>query len=127
MNETTTQANHELLLGLSNDAKNALRELQIISSQLLDLQRLTGDLGRATSPALGLCSPHVAEWLDAGGDPSVAIPAAQTVMALQGIGTLPVCVGHFRVLKAAMSGPQLLVAQPGVPQQTDGGLIVPGR
>lgn len=120
MSETTAQANHELLLGVNRDMKDVLHALETISQQVRALTL-------AASPALGLCSPHVAEWIDAGGDPSATLPAAQTVMMLQGVGAIPVCIGHFRALKAAMSGPQLLVAQPGVPQQSDGGLIVPGR
>lgn len=79
MSETTTQANHELLLGIGRDMNKVTHALQTICAQLLDLHR-------ATSPALGLCGSHVAEWIDAGADPSAVIPAAQTVMVVQGSG-----------------------------------------
>lgn len=127
MNETAAQANHELLLGLSRSAKTATDALQYLSKQLTTISQQLLDLNRATSPALGLCGSHVAEWIDAGADPNAAIPSAQTTIVLQGIGVVPVCLQHFRALKAAVSGPQLLVAQPGTPQPPSDGLIVPGR
>lgn len=127
MSETITQANHEMLLGLSRNTNTMTNALEHISGQLQTISQQLLDQTRAAGPTLGLCSPHVAEWIEAGGDPGTTLPGAQTVMMLQGIGALPVCIAHFRAFKAAASGPQLLLPQQGMQQPPGGGLVVPGR
>jgi hypothetical protein len=119
MSETTTQAIHELLIGVNKGMTTMLQALGIISDQLADQTRAAG------GPALGLCGSHVAEWITAGADAGAEIPAAQTVFVVPGVGVVPVCLQHFQQFMASMSGPQLLVAQPGMPEPSR--LVVPGR
>ncbi len=120
MTETRTEAIHELLIGVNKGMGTMLQALEIISEQLADQTRAAG------GPVLGLCGSHVGEWYLAGGDPGVVIPPAQTVFMVPGLGAVPVCLDHFQQLMRSMSGPQLLVAQPGMPAP-GGGLIVAGR
>jgi hypothetical protein len=126
MSETTTQAMHELLLGLNQDGKDITSVLRVMTSQLHNIFQLLADqAGAVGSPALGLCGSHVAEWIAAGGESGAVIPPAQTVFMVQGAGAVPVCLDHFRAMLASVSGSQLLVAQP--PMPPSGGLIVPSR
>jgi hypothetical protein len=121
MAETRTEALHELLIGVNKGMTTMLQALEIISEQLAAQIRATG------GPALGLCGSHVAEWHTAGRDDlgDVVIPPAQTVFMVPGVGAVPVCLQHFQQFMASMSGPQLLVAQPGMPEPSR--LVVPGR
>jgi hypothetical protein len=129
MSETTTQAMHELLLGLNQDSRTMIVELRTISLQLSAIVRLLADQALAASgPALGLCGSHMAEWIAEGAESGVTIPPALTVFMVQGVGALPVCLDHFRAMLAEVSavrGSQLVVAQPTMPPAGD--LIVPGR
>jgi hypothetical protein len=117
MSETTTQANHELLLGLGKDMKIITHAMETLSQQL---QTLTATVG----PALGMCEPCVSAWIDRGEDPEIGIPSAQTVIVVPGVGVVPVCLWHYRDDYRSQKHSQLLVAQPGMPQSS---LIVPGR
>jgi hypothetical protein len=120
MSETTAQANHELLLGLSQDMKIITHALGTMSQQLLDLTMTIG-------PALGMCGSCAAAWIAAGEDPETIIAAAMTVVVDPRAGVVPVCMWHFREACKPQESSRLLLAQPGVPQTPGTGSIVPGR
>jgi multisubunit Na+/H+ antiporter MnhC subunit len=120
MSETRAQATHELLLGLNRDTTNVLHGMEILSQQVLALTQTVG-------PARGMCGSGVAEWIAAGEDPGVPLPAAMTVAVVPGVGTVPVCLEHFREFCTSQKGPQLLLAQPGMPPTDHRGRVVPGR
>jgi hypothetical protein len=119
MSETTAQASHELLLGMNRDMKNVLRALETISEQLLTLTLTVG-------PALGMCGSCAETWIETGENPGSPVSAAVTVVIAEGVGTIPVCMWHFREARKVRTGAQPALAQPVVPQRTRTGLILPG-
>lgn len=104
MSETVTQANHELLLGMSKDMKIITDAMETFSRQLLELTMTIG-------PALGMCGSCAEEWIEAGEDPESPIAAAVTVVIAEGIGMVPVCMWHFRESFKARASAQISPAQ----------------
>ena len=126
MSETTAQASHELLLGMNRDMTNMLRALSTISEQLLTITEQLLNQTMTVGPALGMCGSCAETWIETGENPESPVPAAMTVVIAEGVGTIPVCMWHFREARKVRTGAQPALAQPVVPQQTRTGLILPG-
>ena len=103
MNETTTQATHELLLGVNKQLTQLGEQLLLIAGLLRDMRVSEG------APRLGLCAECVADWMQAGSDPEAIITPALAWIATPAGYPAPVCIVHFETFLKVLKTSKLLL------------------